>query len=64
MDTKSVIAVIRALGFVGGMHYCPGCMNHFHDSRGQHEPGCQILESMMDDEYWWDDYINPPEASE
>lgn len=39
----AVIAVIRTLGFVGNTHYCPGCLNRFHEDRGQHQPGCPVL---------------------
>lgn len=49
------IRVIRALGFVGNMHYCGDCMNEFHADRGQHKPGCSVLASILEDEEWWDD---------
>lgn len=52
---EAIVAVIRTLGFVGNMHYCPGCMNHFHDTCGQHEPDCPVLAEMMANEEWWDD---------
>lgn len=54
-QTKAVIAVIRTLGFVGNAHYCPYCMNHFHDDCGQHEPDCEGLQIMLADEEWWDE---------
>lgn len=50
---RAVISVIRALGFVGNAHYCSSCMNHFHEDRGQHKPGCSILADLRADEEWW-----------
>lgn len=49
------ILVIRALGFVGNSHYCPHCMNHFHDDRGQHDPDCGVLAEIQEDDQWWED---------
>lgn len=40
------VGVIRALGFIGGAHYCPVCMNEFHADLGQHEPGCDRLAEL------------------
>lgn len=51
--TKAVIAVIRALGFVGNTHYCPYCMNEFHADRGQHAPDCSLLFEIKEDDEWW-----------
>jgi hypothetical protein len=56
---EAVIAVIRALGFVGNMHYCPGCMRRFHDDCGQHEPGCTILAGILADEGWLTERLWP-----
>lgn len=50
----SGVAVIRALGFIGNAHYCPDCMNHFHDDHGQHETGCSVLAQILADEEWPD----------
>ena len=50
----SGVEIIRALGFVGNAHYCPDCMNHFHDTCGQHEPGCSVLAGLLADEEWFD----------
>lgn len=46
--TAAAVRVIRALGFVGNSHYCPDCMNHFHDTAGQHEPGCSVLAGLLE----------------
>ena len=54
-QTAAVVAVIRTLGFVGGAHYCPTCMNLFHEDRGQHQADCDALAAMKDDEEWWDE---------
>ena len=48
------VSVIRALGFVGNSHYCPSCLNTFHDDCGQHKPDCQSLAGMLEDEDWPD----------
>lgn len=50
---QGLISAIRALGFVGNSHYCPGCLNHFHVDRGQHEPDCSVLADMNRDDEWW-----------
>ncbi len=50
--------MIRTLGFIGNAHYCPYCLNHFHDDFGQHEPDCQGIADMKANEElgfcWWD----------
>lgn len=60
-EENAVIAVIRCLGFVGNAHYCPWCLNHFHEDRGQHQLDCEGLAIMReedDDEWWnWKDYV-------
>jgi hypothetical protein len=48
-----VIAVIRALGFIGNTHYCADCLHEFHFDRGQHDPNCAILAEIRADEEWW-----------
>jgi hypothetical protein len=53
-QTDAVIAVIRILGFIGNAHYCPHCLNHFHDDRGQHKSDCAGLAELQQDEEWWD----------
>ena len=47
--TVAAVDVIRSLGFIGNAHYCADCMNHFHDDLGQHEPGCSVLASLLDE---------------
>ncbi|HSE46093.1 MAG TPA: hypothetical protein VLA89_12275 [Gemmatimonadales bacterium] len=61
-QTRAIISVIRTLGFIGNAHYCPYCMNHFHDDRGQHELDCEGLANMKADDEWWEDldlYLSP-----
>lgn len=53
-ETKVVVRVIRRLGFVGGAHYCPDCMNTFHGDKGQHAPDCGYHE--ISEEEWLDDW--------
>jgi hypothetical protein len=55
MGIRSAVDAISALGFVGNMHYCPDCMNRFHDDRGQHKPGCSVLAGLESDDDWWDE---------
>lgn len=45
--TDGAVDLIRSLGFVGNMHYCPDCMRHFHDYLGQHAPGCELIKRLI-----------------
>lgn len=52
-DFQAVVSVIRALGFVGNAHYCPACLNQFHEDRGQHTSDCPVPAELAQDEDWW-----------